>query len=106
MKTCIAKHVAAGGTVTLIDHSVYVYGVILSCSNAGSGGWTVTMRDRSSTPLQLVPAFVLGPPADGLAKSIDIHNIPAYMMNGIDFVTTSGTPGVVDLWVTVSDQSS
>jgi hypothetical protein len=97
----IAKHITAAATTPVIDHSVYVFGVIISCSGAGL---TLVIQDRSGTPLKLVPGAALTVPANGMPLVLDIHNIPAYMSGGIDIVST-GT-GIVDVWTTISEQSS
>jgi hypothetical protein len=110
MKVTARKHVtgtpAPPTLIGVIDHSVYIYSIIVSCVDAGSS-WNIGVQDRATpTPFQLVPVHVIAPQTDGVAQKLDFTDHPAYMDGGIDINSKSGTPGTMDVWIIYSDQVS
>jgi hypothetical protein len=82
--------------ITLIPISSSVYGVVITCSNAGTT-WAMSIIDAHGKVL--IPSFLLNIPVDGLPnvdRSFEDH--PVTMKDGIS-VAWTGTPGVADLWI-------
>jgi hypothetical protein len=73
--------------------SSFVSQIVIACANAGTS-WTLKIQDKGSPAKIWVPAFTLSVPADGLPKIIKFDE-PVFFLNGIDIVTTGGTPGEV-----------
>lgn len=86
-------------TNTVINRTCAVKQVYISVADASSS-WKLKIQDRGS------PAFVLVPEVTLAAQDLADWRVQGYdealtMQDGIDVVTTGGTPGEVALWINV-----
>lgn len=93
-----AVHITSAGTTTVTSATCYVSTVVISCSNAGTT-YTIKIQNKEGTPKILIPQYTLTVPTNGAPNTNLLWDEPVIMTGGVDLVTT-GTPGVVDVWVT------
>lgn len=94
----IHKRLTTNATTNFVDQSIYVVQLLLSCQDAGSGGWTLRIQDRATPPAILLPTYTISKPTDG-AVFLKKFDYGIYMQDGIDFVTAIGSPGILDVWL-------
>ena len=86
----------AGGTIAIIDRSIALKQLVITVSDAGTT-WKIRLEDNDTPPAILVPAITVSLPST-LSWIYQNFEIPLPMIDGLDFVTESGTPGVMDIW--------
>jgi hypothetical protein len=103
--TIVTKHkrIAAGGTVGLFTQTLALKQLVIVVSNAGTT-WQVRIEDLASTPRIVLPSLVLTLPATG--EPIKINYEHPLMLDGLRFITESGTFGAADVWFSYAQQST
>ena len=92
-----AIHVTTAATATLVSSDAYIVSVVISTSAVGTA-FKAQIQNKEGTPKILVPA--IGTAAVGTqAYTFAGQGSAVYMKGGIDVVST-GTPGVIDVFVT------
>ncbi len=92
------SHITAKTTTTPTSATAYVSSIAIACSGAGTA-WTMVIRDKSGTPLILIPSFTLTIPTTGLPIILNFTE-PIIMASGIDIITAGTTAGTVDVFIT------
>lgn len=92
MKKSADKRITTSGTTTILAQSSHVSQVLVSCTNAGTA-WTLKIQNKEGTPKVLIPAYTLL-----IGITLFKFDESIMMRDGIDIVT-SGTPGVVNVFI-------
>ena len=89
-------HLTTNVTNTSVAQTATLYGITINCSTAGTA-WTITIRDKSGTPQNVINALTFATSQNPLTIQIPL---PGIVMNGgIDIITAGTTPGVADLFI-------
>ena len=91
-----AFHITTAATTTVTSSDAYVASIVVSTSAVGTA-FVAKVQNKEGTPKILIPA--LASSAVGYQTLIATQGAPIYMKGGIDIVST-GTPGVIDVFVT------
>ena len=94
----VTKHarIAAGGTITLINHTIALKQLVIVVSSAGTT-WIVRIQDAAAAPAIIVAPITVAAPST-ITWIYQHFREPLPMDGGLSFVTASGTPGVLDIW--------
>ena len=88
----------------LIAKSLSLAQILIVCSSAGTS-WVIRIEDLDTPPSIVAPPTTMSAPSGADPFSIDkFLNIPIPVVGGLNFVTVSGTPGVVDIWFSYAQQ--
>ncbi len=93
-----SAHITTKTTTTPTSSTAYLSTAVISCSAAGTA-WTLVVKDKSGTPLILIPSFTLTVPTTGLPIILQFEE-PILMTGGIDIVTAGTTAGTLDVFMT------
>lgn len=98
-------HITANGTITVVDHSVFLEWLHITVTNAGNSA-TIGVFNRETPPKAVIPPTTLADPGADVAGQLFNPNPPRnfWMEGGIDIVTAGNTPGITDVWITYSDE--
>jgi hypothetical protein len=86
--------ITTSATTNVAPNTVYLYSLQYSCSNAGTS-WSLTIRDRSPTPIVLYPTTTLAVSTVPVVVQNLVAPIP--IIGGLDIIT-AGTAGAVAVW--------
>lgn len=91
-----AYHITTAATTTVVSSDAYVSSITISTSAVGTS-FVAKVQNKEGTPKILIPA---GTAAVG-NQTLNFNGSAGavYVKGGIDIVTT-GTPGVIDVFVT------
>lgn len=98
------KRIAAGSTIAIIAKTIALKQLVIVVSSAGTT-WNIRIEDNSSTPAIIVPPIQVSAPST-LSWIYQHFDEPLPMQDGLDFVTISGTPGVLDIWYSFEQPAS
>lgn len=92
--TTYALHSTTNATTTPTSTTSYISVVAISVEVVGTTS-TVTIQDKSGTPLKLVPGIVT------TATGVTVYNFqtPLKMTSGIDIVTAGAVAATIDVWI-------
>jgi hypothetical protein len=91
-----AYHLTTAATTTVVSSDAYLVSLVITTSAVGTG-FNAKVQNKEGTAKILIPATA---GAVGTQSLILSHKEAAiYMKGGIDIITT-GTPGVIDVFVT------
>jgi hypothetical protein len=89
-------------TTTIISQTAFVRQIIISIADAGTA-WKLRIQDKDTIPFILVNDYTLTIAADGKPTMLDFTaqagDLGAYMVNGVDIVTTGTMAGAVCVWI-------
>lgn len=87
-------HSTTNATTTPTSSTAYISCVAISVEVVGTTS-TVTIQDKSGTPLKLVPGLI------STATGLTVYNFssPVKMVSGIDIVTAGAVAATVDVWI-------
>ena len=91
----VTKHITSKTTTNIANESVVVSQIVFLCTDIGTA-WTLTIRDKATTPRTWFGPFTLALPSDG-KPTIMNFTFPMYMESGVDVVTGGTTAGVLDI---------
>jgi len=92
---CAQLHIAgAAASYEPVQNSVNLTGIILCCS---TGGGTIEVTNRETTPKHLMAPFSIAPHPDGGPQDY-FPEKPLPMNGGIKITVSGGTP-VIDAWI-------
>ncbi len=97
MQSPVTLQITTSATTTAIGETRYLKQLCIGCDDAGTS-WTLRIQDKSSPAKVLIPTFTLAVPSDGNPNVLLNFQQSILMSGGIDIVT-SGTPGVVSVWL-------
>lgn len=91
-----ALHSTTNTTTTPTASTAYISAVVISTEVAGTTS-TVTIQDKSGTPLKLIPALTTV--AISAAPTVLSLQTPVLMTSGIDIVTAGAVAATIDVWI-------
>lgn len=91
-----ANRISTNTTTTITAATVYVSSITIVADVAGTTS-TVTIQDKSGTPLKLVNGLTTV--AITTTPSVFNFQVPVLMTGGIDIVTAGAVAATVDVWV-------
>lgn len=91
-----SNHLTSNATTTLTAATAYISSIAISNEIGGTTS-TITIQDKSGTPLKLVNG--LATTAITTAPTIISFNTPVLMTSGIDVITAGAVAATVDVWV-------
>lgn len=100
----ITKHKRITGTVAITTLSIALRQLVIVVSDAGTT-WKIKIEDNDSTPSIIVPEITVAAPTT-VSWINELFEHPVPVVDGLDFVSVSGTPGVLDLWYSYDKPSS
>lgn len=87
-------HLTTNTTTTPTSSTAYISTIAISTEVVGTTS-TVTIQDKSGTPLKLVPTLTT------VAVGLTIYNFqtPVKMVSGIDIITAGVAAATIDVWI-------
>ena len=102
----ITKHkkIDAAGTVAITSKSFTLRQLVIVVSDDGST-WKIRVEDNDTPPsIVVAPVDVAAPSTVSWINEKFEHPLP--IVDGLDFVTVSGTHGTLDLWYSYDQPSN
>jgi hypothetical protein len=93
-----SAHITTNATTNVLAATAYLSSIAISVVAGGTGS-TVTVQDKSGTPLKLVNAF----PTTAVTTSptnLTFGDQGIVMTGGMDIVTAGAAAATIDIWVT------
>jgi hypothetical protein len=97
-KQFYSTHITTNTTVTVVSTTCYLRSIAIGVPNAGTT-WTLVIRNKEATPKTVYIASGTGGAVSTGTVGLSWDE-PIIMTGGIDIVTSGGTPGVADVFLT------